>query len=229
MHAAPRNGGLPRSPSPLRQALAGLCIVACLTAVAVCFWHQDWRYARIQASPPGWTGPDAGERVGLAPGLAPVAAGLLGGRPLLLHFYNPACPCSRFNLPKLRELVRRHGQHFDLVLLVESAEDRPLRRAPTGFPAEPTTLVDPQGRIAAHYGVHTTPQAVLLDGEGRLVYRGNYASGRACVDPSREYVRLALEALVADTPRAPVPAAPPAYGCPLPVLSAPVMAPGGEA
>ncbi len=230
MDARPRSEGAPHTPqsrsvSPARQALAALLATACLAGVALCFWFQDLRFSVVRPAPEGWRGPEPGAQVGLAPGLAAILPESRPARPLLLHFYNPDCPCSRYQLPKLRDLVGSHGEHFDLVVLIESRGDHPPRRRPSGFPASTPFLVDPQGNLAAHYGVHTTPQAVLLDADGRLVYRGNYASSRVCVDPRREYVRLALEALIEG--RKPVPSPPGAYGCPLPVLEGHSTAPGG--
>jgi hypothetical protein len=79
-------------------------------------------------------------------------------------------------------------------------------------------VADAGGERAAQLGVYSTPQAVLLTGDGRIYFRGNYNSSRYCIDRRSEFMRIAIEALLEGAPQAPVPSeAAIAYGCPLPV------------
>ncbi|MBI1382548.1 MAG: hypothetical protein GC161_15840 [Planctomycetaceae bacterium] len=195
--------------SRTRHWLAAAWVGISLLAIAGLFWHQDWQYSQPTPPPEGLEPPPLGSHLGPPPGWTAAS-----GRPLLVHVYNASCPCSRFAEEHLVALARRFEGRLDVLLLVEGdgeiAESRPaLARLPR--------LADPEGRIAARYGVWTTPTAVLLDATGHLVYRGNYNASRYCVDPSREYVRLALEGLFRPSGAPDRPAAPPLpYGCPLP-------------
>jgi hypothetical protein len=138
-------------------------------------------------------------------------------RPLLLHFFNPGCPFSRFNLDHIRELTRRYGDRVNIMAVLE--EDSPDRLKEgfrkMGLPIE--AVVDSNRTLATALGVYSTPQAVILDARGTLIFRGNYNSSRYCADPRTEYARIALDAFLAGRPQPALePAAVIAYGCPLP-------------
>lgn len=197
-----------RPRSHARLWLAAAWVGLSLLAIAGLFWHQDLRYSQPTPPPAGMEPPPLGSHLGPPPGWTS------GGRALLVHVYNAGCPCSRFAEEHLVALERRFRGQLDVVLLVEGdAEGAESRPALAHLPR----LADPDGRLAAHYGVWTTPTAVLLDASGHLVYRGNYNASRFCADPNREYVRLALEGLLglAGRPDHRV-VAPAPYGCPLP-------------
>jgi len=138
-------------------------------------------------------------------------------RPLLLHFFNPSCPCSRFNLDHIRELTRAYGSRVNIVAVLEEDSTDKLIDGfrETGLPIE--AVVDSNRTLATALGVYSTPQAVILDTRGTLVYRGNYNSSRYCVDRRSEYARLALDALLGFRAQPALePAAFIAYGCRLP-------------
>lgn len=193
----------------LARKIATVCWVGlCLAGVGVVFWIEDWRYALPTTKPTDYTSALVGVVTELPPELAAHAP---RGRPALLHFFNPECPCSRFNYEHVRRLACQFDGSLSLVLVAESA-DR-LDAPPPGFDAP--TVHDSDGRLADTFGVYATPMAVVLDAQQRLVYVGNYSSGRFCVDPAREYVRLTLEALERGEACS-VDLLPPVYGCPLP-------------
>lgn len=185
-----------------------------LGAEATVFWMQDWRYNLPTARPASLEQPAPGTMVNLPDALREHAAHDL---PTLLHFYNPDCPCSRFNLDHVRELARRHQGRARVIAVLQGDDgdpsDRERETAQLGFPA----IADPGSRIAAACGVYSTPQAVILDPAGKLVFRGNYNRSRYCTAPATEYARLALEAVIhgAAAPEFPE-AALVAYGCALP-------------
>jgi hypothetical protein len=196
-----------------------------LTAIAILFWRQDWRYSLPTAQPVNYTPPARGQQLDLPAlsGIVPVADGFA---PTFLHFYNPRCPCSRFNLDHFREVVKANRDGARFVVVVEApAEDTTLaarQLAALNIPVIP----DPSGRLAQACGVYSTPQAVILDATGRLYFRGNYNSARYCPDPQTQYARIALEALSTNCGRpGPNPGDP--YGCELPttgIASAPALA-----
>jgi hypothetical protein len=55
-----------------------------------------------------------------------------------------------------------------------------------------------------------------VDRTGRLAYRGNYNVSRYCTDPRTEFVRIALEQMVAETDKLASLPNLAAYGCELP-------------
>jgi hypothetical protein len=114
-------------------------------------------------------------------------------------------------------LTRTYGERVNIVAVLEEDSTDNLidgfRRA--GLPIQ--AVVDSNRTLATAVGVYSTPQAVILDTRGTLIYRGNYNSSRYCVDRRTEYARVALDALLAHRPQPTLePAAFIAYGCRLP-------------
>jgi len=146
-----------------------------------------------------------------------VADALPSGKPLFLHFFNPDCPCSRFNVPHFRSLVKQYSGrvNFALVLMTDKnytpAEVRRRFDLPNDIP------VFRDSSIAAACGVYSTPQAVIVNGGDQLFYRGNYNRNRYCTDDTSSYARIALESLLHHDLRPSFgPMALKAYGCQLP-------------
>ncbi len=199
------------SPSSAWRTVAVLAsTLLCLTVAATSFWYQDWRYSLPTPRPPGL--------VQAAPGTAvegELPLPRTDGRPLLLHFTNPDCPCSRFARDQVRELVREFGEEVRFLAVVEVESGAGPPPDATGLGLE--QLADPGGRLAARLGVYSTPQAVILAPDGTLWYRGNYNRARFCTQAESAYARLALAALVSGAAR-PLfsEAATRAYGCALP-------------
>jgi hypothetical protein len=188
--------------------------------VGVVFWHQDWRYNLPTPRPSGLQQQREGVFLSLP---APIAAlrNSRPGRPTLLHFFNPGCPCSRFNLDHVKALAREHQAEALFVAVVPGAVGHSSVRAAEERRLGMPVIYDSDGAIAATCGVYSTPQAVILDQDGRLRYRGNYNLSRYCVSPATEFARLALEGTLAGKPSPAFPAvATIAYGCALPLREA---------
>lgn len=134
-----------------------------------------------------------------------------------LHFFNPLCPCSRFNIDHVRELRGSFGSRVDLVLVLEGDDRQALDEAALSLHVDAPHVCDLDGAIAQRFGVYATPQAVLLDSDRRLYFRGNYNTSRYCVERSTQFARRALESLTAGSPAPDFgEAASTAWGCSLP-------------
>ena len=178
------------------------------------FWREDLRYLLPTPRPALLQQPALASRIAWPAPLATLAA---PGRPVLLHFANPDCPCSRFNLAHLEELVRRHRHEVRFLVVVEGALG-PARDLFGGLDVE--LIDDADGALAKIAGVYSTPQAVVLDAAGSLRYRGNYNTARYCTDSRTEFARLALEEVLAERLPSSPEAATLAVGCELPSNSA---------
>lgn len=194
----------------IKQWLAAIFSVICLAAVAAVFWFQDMRYSKPTPQPAGYHAKPLGTSL-------TVNFIKLAKKPILLHFFNPECPCSKFNTTHLRELAQSYGSNIEIVAIVqaETAQEAAEGYAKTGlnFPF----IFDQNGAIADSCGVYSTPQAVLLNSQHKIFYRGNYNTTRYCTDPRTEFVRIALDSVLAGKS---VPLfsakATTAYGCELP-------------
>lgn len=131
--------------------------------------------------------------------LADSIAATLGthNKPLLIHAWDANCPCSAAtidHLKQLKPLIARSGARvlltangMDLAGTVQAAQNL---SAATGIEFEaiefPLSLVP------------SSPAAVLVDAQGKLVYWGPYAAGGACVSGSGGFVESALASLDQD-------------------------------
>ena len=201
----------------MRKVMVMAWLILILTAIGGLFWRSEWVYALPTPVPAGYRPVTTGTKVHWPAGMArPVSS----GKPLFLHFFNPDCPCSRFNVPHFRSLVKQYGQqaNFALVVMTDRVftpnEVRKRFDLPDGVPVFQDSL------IAAACGVYSTPQAVIVDSSDQLYYRGNYNRSRYCTDDKSSYARLALEDLLHHNLH-PVfdPMALKAYGCTLPTCT----------
>jgi hypothetical protein len=201
---------------PTRRALLAVLIQAgAFAVIGAAFWEQDWQYSVPTPRPEDLSQPALGERPALP---AAVGAARNVGRPLVIHFANARCPCSKFVLDHVRSLRARFGGAADFLAVLETNVDPEVAEAEfRAMQLHMPGVVDPKGEVSTALGVYGTPQAVILDGDGRLYYRGNYNQSRFCPQESTEYVRLALTALAGGQtlPRLPKEAFIP-FGCPLP-------------
>lgn len=179
-----------------------------LVAMGVVFWRQDLRYSLPTPRPTDLQQVPVGTVVELPLELRRRLGDAAPG-PLLLHFYNPDCPCSRFNRDHLQLLQTRYGSRVRIVEIVESAK---ARDSGLGLPV----VLDPDGSLAAHFGVYATPQAVVIDGGRRLHYRGNFNASRFCDTPATQFARQALDSMLDGATAVCDPRADVAFGCPLP-------------
>ncbi|MBN9385306.1 MAG: hypothetical protein J0H74_31400 [Chitinophagaceae bacterium] len=201
----------------MRKGMVVAWLILLLTGIAGLFWRSEWIYALPTPVPVNYHPVVTGTKIEW-PGRT--ARTLPSGKPLFLHFFNPDCPCSRFNIPHFRDLVKRYGQqtNFAVVLMTNKHyTDDDIRRR---FDLPSYLSVFRDSSIAAACGVYSTPQAVILDTGDRLYYRGNYNRSRYCTDDSSSYGKLALESLLRnDLHPSFDPLALKAYGCKLPTCT----------
>lgn len=192
-------------------------LVIAAGCAAAFMWVQDGRYGQPTLRPRGLVEPSIGETL---PWPEELATSLIPGRPALLHFFNPDCPCSRFNLDHVRELSSHYGARISLILVIQS--DRPPGATHPVEGLSAPFVHDVHGSIADLAGVYATPTAVVLDRSHRVSYVGNYTLTRYCADPAAQPARRALETvlgtqgdLAGSAEWEPIDAPTP-FGCPLP-------------
>jgi hypothetical protein len=196
----------------MKRFAAVAFVLLLFAGIGGAFWYEDWRYSLPTPKPRDLKQEPLGTRVAL-----PASISQQPGRPLHIHFFNSGCPCSRFNLDHFKSLVRRYRGRVDFVAVVQGRERASslakFDKHRIGIPS----VYDQERLIARDLGVYSTPQAVILDRQGQLYFRGNYNKTRYCTARETEYARAALDSLVAGLPApVPAPAAVLAYGCELP-------------
>ncbi len=124
-----------------------------------------------------------------------------------LVFLSTECPLGNRSIPDLNALAARYPGKVRF-LAVNPERDRTAeevlrhdREYALAFP----TLLDPEQALARAAGVTVTPEAVLLDARGAVLYRGRLDDrardfGKARARPRREDLRIAIDEALAGSP-----------------------------
>ncbi|KIA99396.1 AhpC/TSA family protein [Flavobacterium sp. JRM] len=179
-------------------------------AILVLFWQNEYQYSLPTPVPKNHHDIAMGSHINLGKQFT------TKNKPVFIHFFNPDCPCSRFNVPHVSELIKKYGDkiNFNIVVLnkvknftVEEIQDKFDSKVPVFFDND----------IAEKCGVFSTPQAVLIDASQNLYYRGNYNKTRYCTDANTNYAQMAIDSLLIQNNKPSFDAlALKAYGCSLP-------------
>ena len=143
-------------------------------------------------------------------------------RALVLLFLGSECPVSNGLAPEMARLAAAYGPrrvaflgiHPDPEVSAEAAEGHAAEYG-LKFPI----LLDPAQELARQAGVTHTPEAVVLDGDRRVLYRGRIDDrfaepGKGRAEPTERDLQAALDAILAG--KAPPVAETRPVGCPLP-------------
>lgn len=169
------------------MAIASAFLALCLLCVGCVFWKQEMQYRLPTPVPVNYSSVTVGTSVSL-PSI------LHEGKAWFIHFYNPECPCSRFNVQHLRSLIGTYSDSVAIAVVISSDEELP--RARKAFGDRVTIVTDNNGSIAQACGVYSTPQAAIIDHERKLYYRGNYNISRYCSSRATNFAELSLVALL---------------------------------
>ena len=193
-----------------------LILLSC--AIGFIFWRYELKYSLPTPVPANYHDVQRGALIQL-----PASAQLLQTsrkKPLFLHFFNPDCPCSRFNMPQFRALVQEYEDKVDFAIVIMSPKNFTADEIRNKFDLPHPVPVFRDSAIAAACGVYSTPQAVLIDAGGKLYFRGNYNRSRYCTDERTGFAKQALEGLLHNNYSLIFsPLALKAYGCQLPTCT----------
>jgi hypothetical protein len=160
-----------------------------LAVVGGLFWYNDWVYRIPTPVPIGYHAVPTGTRLTLAS-----EVGAPDGKPVFLHFYNPDCPCSRFNKSHFQSLVRSYGDDVHFAVVVLSDKSFNVKDIQEKIGLDIPVFFDRS--LAERCGVYSTPQAALIGTDQKLYYRGNYNSSRYCTEEKTAYAKIALTNLI---------------------------------
>jgi len=192
----------------MRKGIVIICLTLLSAGIVALFWHDEWKYSLPTPIPKNYRTVSPGEEIALSFKTS-------GEKPLFLHFFNPDCPCSRFNISHFKSLVRQYDQQVNFAIVVMSNKEYTVKEIQDKFEVTAPILFDTA--IASSCGVYSTPQAVIIDVHHKLFYRGNYNRSRYCTDKKSEYAKMALDSLLDDRQTIVFdPYAFKAYGCQLP-------------
>jgi peroxiredoxin len=142
----------------------------------------------------------------------------------VLVFLGTQCPVSNSYAPALKRLYDAHavagvcflGVHCDADVSAQIAQTH-ARDYELPFPL----VLDHEQRLAQACGVKTVPTAIVINADGRLLYRGRIdnryvASGLRRPEATTFDLKVALESALAG--QQPNPSTTEPFGCPLPLV-----------
>lgn len=173
----------------MRRVAIYIWLTILLLAIVALFWQNELVYSLPTPVPENYRVVNPGEKINFAGKVKSK------NRPLFLHFFNPDCPCSRFNISYFKSLVKQYGNEVTFAIVVLSSnKNYTSKTIQEKFDLTIPVLFD--SAIAASCGVYSTPQAVILDTDCKLYYRGNYNKSRYCTDKKTNYAEAALDSLL---------------------------------
>lgn len=185
-------------------------LIFLFSAIGYLFWYNDIIYQLPTPIPKDYHSIETGSLI-----MFNEALDSKHSKPIFLHFFNPDCPCSRFNMKHFKSLVKEYGNRVDFRVVVLSQKSFTQESIQNKFGLQIPILFDET--IATACGVYSTPQAVLLDQTQHLYYRGNYNTTRYCTDEKTSFAKIALNGLLnKQTNLVFSEAALKSYGCTLP-------------
>ena len=161
------------------------------TGIGALFWYSEWRYSLPTPVPAQYHAIQAGEHIDISAKFNPGK-----DKPVFLHFFNPDCPCSRFNIPHFKTLAAMYANKISFAVVVIT-KDKSYNEATIKEKYNLTVPVLFDTSLAGICGVYSTPQAVLLSADQTLYYRGNYNKARYCTDKKSNYAQIAIDSLLA--------------------------------
>jgi thiol-disulfide isomerase/thioredoxin len=198
-------------PEKFRRPIAIFVLAATFSIIGFLFWQSEWKYNLPTPVPEQYHAVNKGEHIDITAKFNPQK-----NEPVFLHFFNPDCPCSRFNMPHFKELAKTYGSKISFAVVVLT-KDKDYTEAAIREKYGLTVPVLFDSLLAAACGVYSTPQAVLINTDQVLYYRGNYNRSRYCSDKKTNYAQIAIDSLLANRQQPGFNSyALTAYGCSLP-------------
>ncbi len=148
------------------------------------------------------------------------------GKTVVLEWNNPGCPFvqKHYNSGNMQKTQAAAVAQGAVWLTINSGAPGKqgymtgpeAQKFVTGQEAKPTAyLLDPKGLVGKGYGAKTTPHMYIIDGNGRLVYKGGIddraTADAADIAKARNHVLAALGELKAGKPVSVAETRP--YGC----------------
>ena len=177
----------------MRKGIVIIWLGLLFAGIIAFFWYTDLVYRLPTPVPENYKAVIKGSAINLVSKLDSD-----NNKPVFLHFFNPGCPCSRFNITHFKSLVKQYNDQVNFAVVVMSNKKYTDKEIQTKFDLKLPVLFDTA--IASSCGVYSTPQAAIIDTDHKLYFRGNYNISRYCTEKKTEYARIALDSLLHHNP-----------------------------
>ncbi|TDO20802.1 DUF6436 domain-containing protein [Pedobacter duraquae] len=173
----------------MKKWLATTWLAFLLVTIVTLFWYNQFVYSLPTPVPLNYRTVKPGKKISVNDKIKTDHT-----KPIFLHFFNPECPCSRFNIDQFKALVKTYKDQVNFAVILLSDKHYTASEIQKRFGFEVPVYAD--STVAAACGVYSTPQAVVLKEDQTLYYRGNYNKSRYCTDMKTNYAKMAIEGVV---------------------------------
>ncbi|HEY5746455.1 MAG TPA: TlpA disulfide reductase family protein [Chryseolinea sp.] len=167
-----------------------LSALLAVSTIGWIFWEQEAKYVLPTPVPLQFKDVKFGASIDLS------AHHLSPGRIAMLHFFNPDCPCSRFNMMEFERIASKYRDRADVYVVIQSSDEDDVERFRAKYDLKLPILLDTDGAISDRCGIYSTPQSVLLDKESKLYFKGNYNAARYCTRKETSFAEIAMDHLL---------------------------------
>jgi len=177
-----------------RSLIFALFSVAAVALIAWVFWIHELQYAAPTAIPKNFKDVNLGEKIDLNDIIESST------RSTVLHFFNPDCPCSKFNMKQFEVISKKYKEDANFYIILQSEDDDAIEAFQDKYELNLPVILDKKGLISDRCGIYSTPQAVILDKASILYFKGNYNQARYCTRKETSFVEIALDSLSENRP-----------------------------
>lgn len=159
------------------------------------FWSQEIKYSLPTPVPVNFVDIKIGTNVDLTSDLK-----INKGKNTLLHFFNSNCACSRFNMKEFESMAHRFKDSLNFYVVLQSDDEGAVSQFQKKYELDIPVILDKDGIISDKLGIYSTPQAVILDKNSTIYFKGNYNASRYCTRKETKFVEIAIDSLVRNKP-----------------------------
>lgn len=118
----------------------------------------------------------------------------------VVHFWNPDCPCNRFNEVHVKKIISDYADKnvkFTIVVSGSTKEERNQRHALAQKIFKHSAVKEIRSDWPMQAGPPSSPAVGVINRQGELVYFGPYSLGAQCAPDKGKFVESVLDGLYA--------------------------------
>src|SRR3981081_3389719 len=102
----------------MKKSIIIIWLTIIFTGIAFLFWHNEFVYSLPTPIPKNYKTVNPGTIIHI-----PESLRSKNNKPVFLHFFNPDCPCSKFNITHFKSLVKQYHNEVDFAIVPVTSKD----------------------------------------------------------------------------------------------------------
>src|SRR6266576_2468714 len=97
----------------MKKSVILFWLAVIFAGIAFLFWHTEFVYSLPTPVPKNYKVVSPGSTIHIPQSLVSK-----NNKPVFLHFFNPDCPCSKFNITHFKSLVKQYNNEATFAIVV---------------------------------------------------------------------------------------------------------------